>query len=214
MGAPIFQLDKAKTALLIIDMQNDFLKVGAPLEVPTGRDIIPNIKKLRHVCRELKIPIIYTVFETSPDTKGLMWLFHSEHAPPTKACWEGSEGADIYFELYPQENERVIRKHGYDAFYDTDLDTVLRSMGIEYLIITGVMTNFCVDSTIRGAFHRQYKIIVVSDGVACPWPDVQAAELKTFALGFARVLKTEEVINELKYKTKNDNSAKANQNIW
>lgn len=197
MGS-LFRIDRSKTALLIIDMQNDFLRIGASLEVPAGREIIPNIKRLRDVCREFEIPIIYTVFVTSPDTKGLMWLFHPEHAPPTKACWEESEGAEIYHELYPQANERVIRKHCYDAFYDTDLDTVLRSVGVEYLIITGVMTNLCVDSTVRGAFHRQYKVTVVSDGVACPWPDIHAAELKTFGLGFARVLKTEEVICELK----------------
>ena len=193
-----FVLDAKKSALLIIDMQNDFLRPGAPLEVPTGRDIIPNIERLQKFCRDGGIPVIYTAVVTSPDTKGLMWLFHPEHAPPLKACWEGSEGADVYHELYPQVNERVVGKHYYDAFYDTDLDTMLRSLGIEYLIVTGVMTNFCVDSTVRAAFHRQYKVVVVNDGVACPWPDVQTAELKTFELGFARVLKTDEVVAELK----------------
>ena len=188
MSEPKFTLEPQNTALLIIDMQNDFLKPGAPLEVPAGRQIIPNIKRLLNFCREVGIPVIYTIFVTSEDTKGLMWLFHPEHAPPTRACWEGSEGAEIISDLYPQAGERVIKKHCYDAFYDTDLDTVLRSLGVKYLIVTGVMTNFCVDSTVRGAFHRQYKVVVVSDGVACPWPEIQEAELKTFEWGFARVL--------------------------
>lgn len=80
--------------------------------------------------------------------------------------WEGKHETEIVEELRPINGERVIKKCGYDAFANTELDQILRSLNVEYLIITGTVTNWCVDSTVRSAFHRFYKVVVAADGVS------------------------------------------------
>lgn len=80
-------------------------------------------------------------------------------------------------ELAPRADELVIRKHGYDAFAGTPLDAALRARRITSLVVTGTMTDICVLATVVGAFHREYRVTVVADGVATQWPEIQRATL-------------------------------------
>ena len=147
-----------KKAILVIDMLNDFIKEGAPLELPEGRKIIPNIQKLLEEARRKKIPIIYICDAHRPDdTEFNQWPKH---------CIEGTSGAEIVEELKPEKTDIIIKKRRYSGFYSTDLDLTLRELKIDTLILTGVATNICVLHTAADAYFRGYKIVVVKDCVA------------------------------------------------
>ena len=109
---------------------------------------------------------------------------------------------DASFELYPDmpqplPDEHRVVKHKYDAFFETDLDAILRNNGMTTVIITGTATNVCCESTARSAFFRDYNVVFPSDCNATFDPEMQAASLKTIDLFFGRVLPLEELLNEM-----------------
>jgi nicotinamidase-related amidase len=198
----------AKPALLIVDMQNDFVRVGAPMEVPKARDTISQHQQLIQDFRKSRLPIIYTRFLAGPDRR-LLWEFSPKLAPPILACHAGHkrfyddvhktlECIEIIDELAPQPEDVVIDKLGYGAFHGTKLDETLRKRGVESLIVTGTVTQICVEETAREAFHYGYKATLVSDAVSSYLPDLHAATLKNFALKFGWVSNTSEVLQALR----------------
>ena len=187
----------AKPALLIVDMQNDFVRVGAPMEVPQARDTISQHQQLIQHFRKSRLPIVYTRFLAGPNTD-LLWEFSPKLAPPILACHAGHkrfyadihktlECIEIIDELAPKPEDVVIDKLGYGAFHGTKLDDTLRQRGVESLIVTGTVTQICVEETAREAFHYGYKTTLVSDAVSSYLPDLHAATLKNFALKFGWV---------------------------
>jgi nicotinamidase-related amidase len=100
-------------------------------------------------------------------------------------------------EISPQPGDHIVDKYGYGAFHNTNLEDTLRSLGVESLVITGTVTQICVEETGREAFHRGYKTTLVSDAISSYMPDLHAATLKNFALKFGWVLTTEEVLQAL-----------------
>ena len=197
----------AKPALLIVDMQNDFVRVGAPMEVPQARDTISQHQQLIQHFRKSRLPIIYTRFLAGPDRR-LLWEFSPKLAPPTLACHAGHkrfyadvhktlECIEIIDELAPKPEDQVIDKLGYGAFHGTNLDAILRQREVESLIVTGTVTQICVEETAREAFHYGYKTTLVSDAVSSYLPDLHAATLKNFALKFGWVSNTSEVLQAL-----------------
>lgn len=159
-----FDFDPKKTALLVIDMQNDFVKPGAPMQVPKATDMVPKLQKLLNVCRAKRIPVLYTAHVHSPD--GSDWGLMGDFWEPIRnrtALMDGTEGADIYKEVYPAQGEPVIKKHRYSGFYGTDLEIRLRNMGIEAVAITGTVTNICCESTARDAQFRDFKVVFLND---------------------------------------------------
>ncbi|MFN8454489.1 MAG: cysteine hydrolase [Anaerolineae bacterium] len=194
-------------ALLIVDMQNDFVREGAPMEVPDARLTIPHHQRLISFCRQAKIPIIYTRFLAGP-RRTLMWEWSPQLEAPTWACQRGHQRyyadidrtldcADVIDELYPQPGDFAVDKYGYGAFHSTNLEDTLRSLGVESLILTGTVTQICVEETGREAFHHGYKTTMVSDAVSSYLPDLHAATLKNFAFKFGWVKTTAEVLEAL-----------------
>lgn len=204
-----------RTALLVVDMQRAFLEPGASLEVPTGRDIVPNIKRLVDTCRQQRVPVVFTQFVYSTvvpclrgDPFGIEHLPAQEGQPtgfgrPSGNCLvaptyeTGKESADIVAELAPRPDELVVPGHGYDKFYGTPLDLALRSQDVRYLIATGVVTDICVNGTILSAATREYRVTAVTDGVASPWPERHNACLEIWRNKFARLRTTDQVVEEL-----------------
>jgi nicotinamidase-related amidase len=170
----IKKVDPKRTALLMIDMQNDFIAEGAPMETPAGRSIVPKLRELLTFCRNKGILVIYTAHVHRADKLDLGLL--GEIWPPlgeTLALVEGTPGAEIYPELTPREGEPLITKFAYDAFYGTKLDHILRINGIDTVIIAGVTTDNCCLSAARGALWRNYRVIFLSDGTATfDYPDI------------------------------------------
>lgn len=205
---PAFRLDARGVALLIVDMQNGFVERGAPLEVPMAGAQLRVIGGLLEFCRARAIPVVFTVFCVGPDFRyPFYWTMARQRGldleAPASMFWEGRHETAIVTELQPQPGERVVKKCGYDAFANTELEQVLRGLAVTDLIVAGTVVNWCVDSTVRGAFHRFYNVVVVADGVSGydhagasgeRWRDM---ELDLFAEAFGRVLTAEQVMKEL-----------------
>jgi nicotinamidase-related amidase len=198
----------AHPALLVVDMQNDFVRVGAPLEVPESRATIPVHQTLLSACREMRIPVIYTKFVAGPDPI-LLWEWSPVHAPPVCSCWKGVKRSyedaageldcsDIIVELYPEPGEPIVEKVGCGAFHDTELDELLKEREVESVLVTGTVTQICVEETARESSKRGYRTTIISDAVSSYMPDLHAAVLKNFALKFGWVSPAATVIDELR----------------
>ncbi len=204
-----------RTALLVIDMQRGFLEPGAALEVPQGRQIIENVRRLIELCRTKAIPVVHTQFVYATAIPCLRGdPFGPEHLPagpsstvgfghPSSNCLVGPDAphgpnsAKIIPELAPRPGELVIAAHTYDKFYGTPLDLALRSQEIRYLLITGIVTDICVNSTVLAAANRDYRVTVVTDGVATLWPEIQQACFDIWRRKFARLRTTAQMVEEL-----------------
>lgn len=157
------KIKKDDCAVIIIDMQYDFIAEGAPIECPGGRDIIPNVQKLASWARKNDIPVMYTQ-EMHRKQKVDFGMELERHEP--EHCLEGTKGVEIIEELKPEENDYVIIKRRYSGFYLTDLEVLLRAFNRNTLIIAGAATNVCVYATALDAQQRDMYAVVVSDCVA------------------------------------------------
>jgi nicotinamidase-related amidase len=199
-------------------MQHGFLDPGASLEVPKGRALIPAIRLLMDCCRALGAPVMFTQFVYSPAVPCLRGdPFGIEHLPavagkptgyghPSSNCLVGEdarqcpESADIVAELASRPGELVVASHAYDKFLDTPLDLALRSRGITHLMVTGVTTDICVNCTVLTAANRNYRVTVVSDGVATLNDGIQAACFDIWQRKFARLRTANQLVSELRRK--------------
>ncbi|HDL09728.1 MAG TPA: cysteine hydrolase [Candidatus Omnitrophica bacterium] len=147
-----------RQALLVIDMLNDFVREKAPLEVPKSREIIPNIKREIDKARQNEIPVIYLCDAHKPDDPEFkIWPPH---------CIEGTEGAEIIEELKPNKDDFIVKKVSYSGFYNTKLEELLKSLGVQKLLLTGIVTNICVLYTGVDALMRGFEVEVIEDCVA------------------------------------------------
>jgi nicotinamidase-related amidase len=198
-----------KTAMIVVDMQNDFVQEGAPIEIPRARAMVPRLNRLLDVCRAHQIPVIYIhhVIRGGDIDAGRL-ADHHEAIRNNQAIIAGTPNVEIYDELKPHPGDLVVAKPRYSAFYGTDLEAILRSKGIDTLIISGTVTNVCCESTTRDAFSRDYKVIFLSDGNAAgDLPDlgfgpvsaeeVQKVVLTVLAMCFAQVSSIDQVMAEI-----------------
>jgi len=178
-------------------MQNDFVRAGAPLEVADARLTIRTHQNMIGAFRERGLPVIYTKF-LSRQTYTLLWEWSPECHPETKCCWKGHrrfyadvgkelECTDIIDEIYPQPGDTIVEKYGYGAFHGTALADDLRNAGVKSLLVTGTVTQICVEETAREACHHGFPTTIVADGVSSYVPDLHAATLKNFAMKFGWV---------------------------
>jgi nicotinamidase-related amidase len=191
-------------ALLVVDMQNDFVREGAPLEVPDARRTIAPIRRLIARFRALGRPVVFTHF-LARETEDLLWLWSPQCRPDVRCCWKGHrrgyrddpalrDCTEIVTELAPEPGDLHVEKYGYGSFHATGLDALLRGLGARSLIVTGTVTQICVEETAREAFHHGYRTTVVSDGVSSFAPDLHAATLKNFAMKFGWVADADTVL--------------------
>ena len=196
-GEAFFRINRETSALLIIDMQNAFLEPGAMLEVEMGRAIITRLTELVTECRNLGVPVIWVRVDSSAPYGGLVL----DKYPPLReerVLFKGTHSFELFPDLpAPLEDEFHIIKHKYDAFHDTALNTLLKNIGVDTVIITGVTTNCCCESTARSAFERDYKVAFTSDGTAAFEERLHEATLGTVRELFGRVVTITEVIDEL-----------------
>ncbi|HTY01223.1 MAG TPA: isochorismatase family cysteine hydrolase [Bacteroidota bacterium] len=200
-GIAQFHVDPDKCALLVIDMQDEFVRPGwTPYWVPAATEIVPRIKTLIETCRSKAIPVIFTAFGR---THGYLDRPHTGESMPNRYHLLGEGDPEwfrdgtIWSTLAPLENEIIIHKPSYGAFYDTPLETILRNMEKDTVIICGTLTNFCCGMTARQAYERGFKVIFGSDVTATDDPDLQEPELKVLRKGFARVMSLEEILGGL-----------------
>jgi len=188
------QLNREKAALLVIDMQRFFLDPASPTFTCGGLAILPTLKRLIGSFRAASRPVIYTRHVHHPDRldAGIMgWWWEG-------MCLEGSAESEVHDDLAPLPNEKVILKHRYSTFYNTDLETVLRCLKIEDLVISGIMTNMCCESTARDAYYRDYRVFFLADSTGSINEEMHLASLLNLAFGFAFVTTADAVIQQLR----------------
>jgi nicotinamidase-related amidase len=188
-----------KPALIVIDMQNGFCnpegfmnKIG--LDYTTSATAVEPIGRLLAAARSAGIPVFFTRYSLNADYSDaglLLELFPAirDAGGMIRESWD----AEVVDELKPQPGERVIDKTRYSAFYDTDLEQQLRELGVDTLIVCGVTTNICVESTVRDAFFRDIRVVVPSDGTAAVTPELHEGALRDFEYGFGRVATVAEI---------------------
>ena len=182
-------IDPERAAVLVVDMQNDFGAVGGMFD-RAGIDITgitaaaSATRVLLSAAREAGIPVVYLRMEHEPDlsdigpTDGPHWIKHSPDgvgdtvtAPDgsrSRILVRGTWNSEILDELAPESGDRVVSKHRYSGFFETELDDVLRELGATHLLVTGCTTSVCVESTVRDAMYRNYHCIVLEDCTAEP----------------------------------------------
>jgi nicotinamidase-related amidase len=172
------------TALLVIDMQNDFLLPDAPVPAPGGLDLVPVIADLARRARRVGAPVIFTQEAHRPGRQdfGIERFFEPIH------CVEGGTGIEIADGLAPEPPDLIVgAKRRYDAFLGTELDLLLRLHGIENLVVTGVCADVCVSATVQHARNLDYRCLVLRDATAGTSPERHEAALLCLQVAFARI---------------------------
>ena len=186
-----FELDK--TALFVIDMQSFFLSKDSHAFIPSSRAIIPNVNSLINIYRKKDLPIIFTYHcylqNEDPGIMQKWWgdvlLFENPHSRIDSSIdWS--------------DEDITIRKTKYSAFIGTNLDDLVRNMHIEQIIITGVMTHLCCETTARDAFMKDYVVYFVVDSTATDNESLHVSSLRTLSDGFVIPVRTRDILEEIK----------------
>jgi isochorismate hydrolase len=179
-------LNLAKSALLVLDMQLFFLDENSHAFVPSGPAILPGIQRLVSVFEEKKRPVFFTRHLNSPTDAGMMSSWWQDLILET-------EPASRIVPQLDGHNRVVICKGQYDAFYKTDLESRLHSAGVTQVVITGVMTHLCCETTARSAFIRGFEVFFTIDGTATYNEQFHRATLINLAHGFAKAVLVDEI---------------------
>ena len=147
-------------ALLVIDMLNDFVLPGAPLEVAQNREILPVLRDRIKAARAAHVPVIYVCDAHAADDPEFSKMGWPPHAVA------GTRGAEIVAELAPTSGERIVTKKTYSSFFETELEQVLRDLRVDELVVTGCVSNICIMSAVADAALRGYRVRVPVDSVA------------------------------------------------
>lgn len=197
----MWKLDAAKAALIVVDMQNDFVLEGAPMEVPNARKAIPHIQRLIATSRKLDIPVFFTKHTLLEDAFNSP--LEAEYNPKLfdVGMRKGTPGWDVIDDLKPEPEDTQIEKYRYNAFHNTLLEPTLRTIRglnrIDTVIITGTLTEVCCDSTARGAFMRDFKVAFVDDATGGLSTRAEEATFDAMGKFFGRVMHTDDALAEL-----------------
>jgi len=197
-----FVLNPKTTALINVDIQNCFVQ-DSPVAAPGGKAIIPRINKLADAVRRSGGLVVHTLHVVRADgsTTGVMGEFNA--AIKAGLLHKGAKSAEFHPDLKIDGTDTIIEKPRYGAFFGTDLELVLRNRGIESVIVTGITTNVCCETTAREANMRDYQVFFTSDGTATfdladvTAEEVQKAVCATLAMAFAQIETTEALIAKL-----------------
>ncbi len=179
------KVDPEHTALLVIDMQKFFAGIVRP--------ILKNVVRVIQACRQKNIPVVFTQHgHTEPRVDGgLLGQWWGEVILHGTTDWE------FLPEMKTESKDKIVPKKRYSAFFETDLEYFLRSKGIRDLVISGVMTNLCCETTARDAFMRDYRVFFLIDGTATGKDEYHLATLKNLGFGFAYLTSCDELIRML-----------------
>ncbi|MEM9757035.1 MAG: cysteine hydrolase [Pseudomonadota bacterium] len=193
------RFEAAKTAFLVIDMQNFYVA-----EVDTAISIVPNINRLAEVCRAKGVPVIWVIMKCAEHEGAPSdWpLYHEYFFTDAKGqnhltkLSPGNPGYEIYPDLDVHDTDRIVTKKRFSPFIigASDLHDILQDMGIENLIVAGTATNMCSESTARDAMMLDYKVVMVEDANAARYDEDHLAGLTSFYQSFGDVKTTDDTI--------------------
>lgn len=182
--------DLNQSALMVVDMQQYFLNEDSHAFVPSSQSILPNVSRLIQLFRDAGRPVIYTYFaveEGEKDPIGKWW---------GRTVHEGDPESLIVDDLQPMEDELVLRKPCYSSFQKTELEDILKSKGVQGLVVTGVLTNLCCETTAREAFSLGFDVFIPPDATASFNEEMHLSSLINLSYGFATPLTTDELIHQ------------------
>jgi isochorismate hydrolase len=181
------------SALLVIDMQEYFCNPRSHAYFQDSTTILPNIQNLITIYRQQSLPVIFTRYALlrteRPGAMGRWW---------NDVLYNDNDMSHIIDTLRPRPQEYCLRKTQYSAFFETDLDQILRKQHITTIVITGVLTHLCCETTARDAFMRNYDVFFVTDATASDTPTLHTASINTLSDGFATMTTANEVCTWIK----------------
>jgi ureidoacrylate peracid hydrolase len=192
--------DPSVAALIVVDVQNDFVSAEGSAgkrgeDVTAALSMVPRLIRLIDEARHVGLTIIYIKTTHSEWTDAPSWIYRSSQKSGLNTCREGSWGAEFHEGISPLPSERVVIKHRYSAFINTDLNTVLRARGVQSVLVTGVATNVCVETTARDAYMFDYYVTLVEDCAAAYEAKLHRATLENIRRHFGLVASSDEIID-------------------
>jgi ureidoacrylate peracid hydrolase len=186
-------LPARSTAVIVVDMLNDFCKPGGAMVLPGYETLVAPQRRVIDAARVAGAPVVFLL-----DTHRRGMRHEREFAKRTPHCLEGSWGAQVIDDLGARDDDIYVTKRRYSGFFNTDLDLTLKDMQVDTLIVVGVVTNICVRSTVHDAFFLGYTVAVPEDCVAATGPREQESSLYDIATHFGVVTDSHEVAAALR----------------
>jgi ureidoacrylate peracid hydrolase len=191
--------DPRYAALIVVDVQNDFVSPEGSAgkrgdDVGAAMAMIPNLTGLIDQARRVGLTIIYIRTTHSEWTDTASWIYRTSQKSGLSTCREGSWGAEFYDGIAPLPTERVVIKHRYSAFINTDLNTVLKARGIQSVLVCGVATNVCVETTARDGYMYDYYVTMIDDCSAAYDAKLHMSTLENIRRHFGLVASSNQII--------------------
>jgi ureidoacrylate peracid hydrolase len=195
--------DPTRAALIVVDVQNDFVSPEGSAgkrgeDVTAAMAMVPNLLRLIDEGRHVGLTIVYIRTMHSEWTDTPSWIYRSSQKSGLNTCREGTWGAEFYAGISPLPSERVVIKHRYSAFINTDLNTVLKARGVQSVLVCGVATNVCVETTTRDAYMFDYYVTMIDDCSAAYEAKLHLGTLENIRRHFGLVASSNEVIEAWK----------------
>ena len=192
-------------ALIVVDMINAFVEKDSPLCVPGAKETVPRIKKVVDACRSKGIPIFFIARgyrDDGSDVEVSRWKFWNDNGRPLSLSSTGSTSSEFYGPLKPENGDYVIVKKKWSAFFRTELDLILRRLGVDAVAISGTQTPNCIRATAYDADMNDFDTVIIQDCISSKTREVQEANIRDFInVGFT-VLDSGKFIADLDSYTK------------
>jgi ureidoacrylate peracid hydrolase len=191
--------DPRWAALLVVDVQNDFVSSKGSAakrgeDVSAAQAVAPKLIRLIEEARRVGLTVIYIKTTHSEWTDTPSWIYRKSQQSALNTCREGTWGAEFYEGIAPLPTERVVIKHRYSAFINTDLNTVLHAKGIQSVLLAGVATNVCVETSARDAYMYDYYVTMVEDCAAAYEAKLHLNTLENIRRHFGLVATSDEIM--------------------
>jgi ureidoacrylate peracid hydrolase len=191
--------DPRSAALIVVDVQNDFVSPEGSAakrgdDVGAALAMIPNLTGLIDQARKVGLTVVYIRTTHSDWTDTPSWIYRTSQKSVLSTCREGTWGAEFYDGIAPLPSERVVIKHRYSAFINTDLNTVLKARGIQSILVCGVATNVCVETTTRDGYMYDYYVTMIDDCSAAYDAKLHMGTLENIRRHFGLVASSHQII--------------------
>ena len=191
--------DPRYAALIVVDVQNDFVSPEGSAgkrgdDVGAAMAMIPNLTGLIDQARKVGLTVLYIRTTHSDWTDTPSWIYRTSQKSGLNTCREGTWGAEFYEGIAPLASERIVIKHRYSAFINTDLNTVLKARGIQSILVCGVATNVCVETTARDGYMYDYYVTMIDDCSAAYDAKLHMGTLENIRRHFGLVASSHQII--------------------
>ncbi|HWQ65065.1 MAG TPA: isochorismatase family cysteine hydrolase [Methanospirillum sp.] len=188
----------SKPALLLIDMQNDFVLEGKPLQVKGACSIIPKIQNVLDQFRSAGLPVFHVVRIHRPDGSDVE-IMRKELFQKTPFAVEGTPGAAVIHELAPLESEYLLPKIRMSAFIGTGLDLTLRTLGVDTIVVAGIQTPNCIRTTVFDAMAYNYHTFLVTDATAAQSDEIHQSNVRDMANIGVQIIRSTDIVSCLEW---------------